>query len=121
MKGYLKACLRNWCYVKNKMAITSDYYLTMGSGCFLVFQLRINHIIVKLGMKSVPGSNSSTIPNNPPIAPFHPPKVMKKIRPDIGAQTISANSPKTGKAYVAYPKRSIAMQKIKEGCLFIMT
>ena len=37
----------------------------------------------------------------PPRTPFHPPNVMKKMIPEMGAQMISANSPKNGTAYDA--------------------
>src|ERR1041385_4118941 len=55
-----------------------------------------NHMIVKLGMKSVPGNNSSIKFPTPPNAPFHPPKTIKKIIPDSGAHIMSENSPRTG-------------------------
>ena len=55
-------------------------------------------MIVKLGMKSVPGKISSMKFPIPPSAPFHPPNVIKKMIAEMGAQTISANSPKNGMA-----------------------
>lgn len=58
-------------------------------------------VIVKEGIKSIPGRISSTKLNTPPKAPFHPPKVRKKIKPEIGAQARSANSPRKGIEYVA--------------------
>ena len=58
-------------------------------------------MIVKLGIKSVPGNISSIKLAMPPKAPFHPPKLTKKMMAERGAQTISANSPKKGTAYVA--------------------
>jgi hypothetical protein len=53
-------------------------------------------MMVKLGMKSVPGNSSSIKSNMPPTAPFHPPNVKKKMIPEIGAQITSPNSPNTG-------------------------
>ena len=77
-------------------------------------------MIVKLGIKSVPGSNSSTKFPIPPRAPFHPPKVTKKITAESGAHKMSAISPMKGMLYDAYPMRSIRIQNIREGpCLFI--
>ena len=55
-------------------------------------------MMVKLGIKSVPGINSSMKLPIPPIAPFHPPKLAKKIIPETGAHTMSAISPKKGTA-----------------------
>jgi len=54
--------------------------------------------MVNVGIKSVPGSSSSAKLNIPPNAPFHPPKEIKKIRPETGAQIISENSPSPGMA-----------------------
>ena len=72
-------------------------------------------MMVKLGMKSVPGKISSIKFPIPPKAPFHPPNVIKKIIAETGAQMISANSPKTGIAYVAQPMRSITKQNTRDG------
>ena len=77
------------------------------------------HARVNVGMKSKPGSISSTKLNTPPHAPFHPPKVLKKINAEIGAQIISPNSPRTGMAKEAYPIRSITIQNAREGILRI--
>jgi len=55
-------------------------------------------MMVKLGIKSVPGSISSIKLAIPPNAPFHPPNVIKKVIAEIGAQMISANSPRKGMA-----------------------
>jgi hypothetical protein len=54
--------------------------------------------MVKLGIKSVPGNNSSTKFPNPPSTPFQPPKVAKKIIEEIGAQNTSPISPSNGTA-----------------------
>jgi hypothetical protein len=72
-------------------------------------------MIVKLGMKSVPGKISSIKFPIPPNAPFQPPNVKKKIRPEIGAQKKSVNSPIKGTAYDAYPIKSITIQNKREG------
>src|SRR5687767_362524 len=71
--------------------------------------------MVKLGMKSVPGSNSSRNAKTPPSIPFQLPNVAKKIIPEMGAQTRSSTSPIRGKLYVAKPTRSISMQNTSEG------
>jgi len=64
---------------------------------FFLERLR-NHIIVKLGIKSVPGIISSTKLPMPPNAPFHPPKLKKKMIAERGAQKISEISPRAGMA-----------------------
>ena len=53
-------------------------------------------MMVKLGMKSVPGNISSIKFPTPPNAPFHPPKVAMKITEEIGAQRMSAISARPG-------------------------
>ena len=53
-------------------------------------------MIVKLGIKSVPGNISSIKLKIPPTPPVHPPNMRKKHRAEIGAQMISANSPRMG-------------------------
>jgi len=55
-------------------------------------------MIVKLGIKSVPGNISSMKFPIPPKAPFHPPKLKKKIMAERGAQKISEISPRAGTA-----------------------
>jgi len=55
-------------------------------------------MMVKLGIKSVPGSISSTKLPIPPSAPFHPPKLKKKMIAERGAQKMSEISPKAGTA-----------------------
>ncbi len=42
-------------------------------------------MMVKLGIKSVPGNNSSMKLPMPPKAPFHPPKLAKKMMAEMGA------------------------------------
>lgn len=71
--------------------------------------------MVNVGIKSRPGISSSTKLKIPPKKPFEPPNVLKKIKADIGAQMRSKNSPKKGRAYVAYPRKSISRQNANEG------
>ena len=63
---------------------------------FLPAALCNSHMMVKLGMKSVPGNISSIKLPKPPKAPFHPPKLIKKMTAEMGAQKISENSPRKG-------------------------
>ena len=74
-----------------------------------------SHMMVNDGIKSVPGSNSSTKLKMPPNAPLQPPNMRKKMIPDIGAQTRSISSPKKGTPYDKYPIKSMMMQITREG------
>ena len=69
-------------------------------------------MIVKVGIKSSPGINSSTKLNIPPKNPFLKPNIFQNTTADIGAQI---SSPKTGIIIVALPTRSITKQAPKEG------
>jgi hypothetical protein len=88
--------------------IKTDYFAKDGINHLIILKFLIDlgnclsakyfhiQIIVKVGIKSVPGKISSTKLKIPPKAPFHPPKVLKKIIAEIGAQIISPNSPIPG-------------------------
>jgi hypothetical protein len=83
--------------------------------CFFLRAFCINHVMVKVGMISIPGSNSSRKAKPPPKNPFTPPNVLMYIKPEMGAHKRSKNSPKKGTANEAYPSRSINMQNDRDG------
>lgn len=70
------------------------------------------HIIVNVGMKSIPGMSSSINEKIPPIKPFRKPNMRQKIKADTGAQT---SSPTTGSRITALPIKSISRQEASEG------
>lgn len=72
----------------------------------------MNHIMVNVGMKSIPGINSSIKLNTPPKNPFLKPNIRQNKNAEIGAQI---NSPKTGTTITALPIKSIKRQVSKEG------
>jgi hypothetical protein len=76
---------------------------------------------VKVGIKSRPGMISSIKLNTPPKNPLAPPNIRINTSAEIGAQTISRNSPRKGIPYVAYPKKSISRQAAREGIGFSAT
>jgi hypothetical protein len=78
----------------------------------------MNHIIVKVGMKSIPGISSSIKENTPPRKPLLKPNILQKIIAEIGAQI---NSPNTGIMITALPIKSISMHVGKEGKGFCFT
>ena len=75
--------------------------------------------MVKVGMISVNGNASSTKFITAPVAPNLPPKDLKNIKAESGAQTISLNSPMPGKAKLKQPIRSITTQKVREGMVVV--
>ena len=64
------------------------------------------------GIKSAKGNISSIKLKTLPNLPMRPPKVFRKIKAESGAQIISENSPRPGKAKLAYPITSIITQNI---------
>lgn len=75
-------------------------------------------MIVNVGIKSIPGINSSINENIPPKKPLLNPNILQKIMAEIGAQI---NSPKTGTTTTALPTISIAIQLSNEGKGFVFT
>lgn len=71
----------------------------------------MNHAMVKDGIKSINGKNSSIKLNTLPNAPSLPPKVLANIKAEMGAQMRSETSPRMGMLKLAYPIRSINRQK----------
>lgn len=71
--------------------------------------------MVKVGIKSNPGINSSIKLNIPPKNPFLNPNMRQKTTADIGAQI---SSPNTGIIIVALPIKSMIRQAPKEGSGF---
>ena len=72
----------------------------------------MHHMIVNVGMKSMPGINSSIKENTPPRKPFLKPNIRQKIKAEIGAQMIS---PRTGIRITALPIKSISRHDASEG------
>ena len=72
----------------------------------------MNHMIVKVGMKSIPGISSSTKENIPPKKPLLKPNMRQKITAEIGAQMIS---PINGINVTALPIKSINRHLAREG------
>ena len=71
--------------------------------------------MVNVGIISVKGKASSIKFNTAPVAPKRPPKDLKNINAEIGAQIISLNSPTPGMTKLKQPIRSITMQNVREG------
>ena len=78
----------------------------------------MNHMIVNVGMKSMPGINSSMKEKIPPRKPLLNPNILQKIKAEIGAQI---NSPSTGIRITALPITSIKMHKGNDGNGFCLT
>ena len=66
-------------------------------------------------MISVNGKASSTKFITAPVAPNLPPKDLKNIIAEMGAQIMSVNSPTPGMAKLKQPIRSIIIQNVREG------
>ena len=75
--------------------------------------------MVNVGMKSANGKASSTKFKTAPVAPNLPPKDLKNIKAEIGAQTTSLNSPMPGMAKLKHPRRSITIQNVREGTVVV--
>ena len=78
--------------------LSSEITLLKDLTCCLLEKYFQSLVIVKVGMKSVPGNFYSTKLKSPPKAPFQPPKDIKKIMAEMGAHNTSATSPITGTA-----------------------
>ena len=72
----------------------------------------MNHMMVKVGMKSTPGMSSSINENIPPKKPFLKPNIRQKMNAETGAHTIS---PTTGIRITALPIKSMTRQENREG------
>jgi hypothetical protein len=72
----------------------------------------MNHIMVNVGIKSMPGISSSIKEKIPPRKPLLNPNIFQKIKAEIGAQI---NSPSTGITITALPIRSIKIQAANDG------
>jgi hypothetical protein len=96
-----------------KLPIPINYLLT-GTEIIDLLDLAywMNHIIVNVGMKSIPGINSSIKLNIPPKNPFLNPNILQNIKADMGAQIIS---PKKGTNITALPIISITIHAPREG------
>jgi hypothetical protein len=75
----------------------------------------MNHMIVNVGMKSIPGISSSIKEKIPPKNPLLNPNILQKMIAEIGAQI---NSPNTGITITALPIASIKIQLTKDGSGF---
>ena len=75
--------------------------------------------MVNVGIKSVPGNNSSAKLNIAPKAAFLP-NTIKNIIAEMGAQITSTISPNPGTRKELHPIKSISTQKAREGCFFIV-
>lgn len=75
--------------------------------------------MVNEGKISVKGKASSRKFKTAPIAPKRPPKDLKNIKAEIGAQMISLNSPNPGMTKLKHPIKSIAMQNVREGIVAV--
>ena len=75
--------------------------------------------MVNVGMKSAKGKASSTKFKTAPVAPNLPLKDFINIKAEMGAQMTSLNSPMPGKAKLIQPKRSIAIQNVREGTVAV--
>lgn len=81
----------------------------------------MNHMIVNVGIKSIPGINSSMKENTPPKKPLLKPNILQKMKAEIGAQI---NSPATGTTITALPITSIKIHRGSDGkglCLAAVT
>ena len=79
------------------LQISFKHYLFNARLLSIAFFL-INQAIVNDGITSVKGMISSRKLKAPPNTPIFPPKSLKKIIADNGAQMISPNSPSAGMA-----------------------
>ena len=70
-------------------------------------------------MKSANGKASSTKFITAPVAPNLPPKDLKNIKAEMGAQTTSLNSPMPGMAKLKQPIMSITIQNVREGMVAV--
>ena len=75
-------------------------------------------MMVKVGIKSIPGINSSMKEKIPPKNPFLNPNIFQKTTAETGAQI---NSQRTGTTITALPITSITMHKGNEGKGFCLT
>ena len=71
-------------------------------------------------MISVNGSISSAKLMILPILPTLPPKLLKNISAEMGAQRMSNHSPRPGSKKVAEPSKSIIKQNVSVGFVFIV-
>lgn len=72
----------------------------------------MNHMIVNVGIKSIPGINSSIKEKIPPKKPLLKPNILQKMKAEIGAQI---SSPATGTTTTALPITSIKIHANKDG------
>lgn len=72
----------------------------------------MNHMMVNVGMKSIPGISSSIKEKIPPKNPFLKPNMRQKIKAETGAHIIS---PIKGMNVTALPIKSINRQAPSEG------
>jgi hypothetical protein len=75
-------------------------------------------MIVNVGMKSIPGINSSIKEKIPPKKPLWNPNILQKTIAEIGAQI---NSPNTGITITALPITSINMHIGRDGKGFCLS
>jgi len=68
--------------------------------------------MVNVGMKSIPGINSSIKEKTPPKKPLLKPNILQKIMAEIGAHI---NSPNTGMTITALPITSIKIHIGNDG------
>ena len=78
----------------------------------------MNHMIVNVGMKSIPGINSSIKEKIPPRKPLLNPNILQKMMAEMGAHI---SSPKTGITITALPIISIKMHIGNDGKGFCLT
>lgn len=103
--------------VSYELYLFAGMIVTNPSGsCFLRFWYSKNQVIVKVGIRSRPGINSSKKLKRPPSRPLlFIPNMRTYIIAEIGAKSASTMGPRKGIARKAKPIRSIKRHEVKEG------